>query len=230
MNSDLYSHAAYDWLYFAARTGKPGWEWAREYQHNAGMVELASQALEHLRRGDLPGGRAALQQFAASMACLSGIPVSMQAVMRRWYHGVAAYNFYLTGEFDKADQTMCLAHDAVAQAIKESDFLLVLSVHCQEFSLHQARIARNHRQWPKMWNHIAHARAMMKDEEPLCSFADGSKVFFSTLDNFFQSLEPLSIEEKIAIRGLTDRKERERLFDRFVRRLVRLPEFAIAYP
>jgi hypothetical protein len=230
MSSDFYSQPVYDWLYFAARAGQTGREWAAEYRRHTAIVESSIVALELLRQGDLAGGKAALEQFAASVGMLPGIPVSMQAVMGRWYHGVAAYYFYRIGEFGKADEAMCLAHDAVAQAISESEFLLMLSVHCQEFCLHQARIARNRGQWAEMDSHIAQARAMMKDEQPLCAVADGSPVFFSTLENFFRSLEPLSPEEQQAIRGLTDKQERQRLFDRFVRRLVRLPEFAISYP
>ena len=122
------------------------------------------------------------------------------------------------------------AHEAVVGAVSSAGFLLLLAVHCQEFCLHQARIARNQGRWSDMHEHVHLARAMMLDRTPLCELRDGRPVFFSTLSDFLRSLEPLSPEEWEAVVELVEEDRRVPLFDNFVRRLHRLPGFAINYP
>lgn len=220
----------YDWLHFASRSGEAGRVWATEYRRHTPTVELSLLALEQLRRRDLAEGHTTLRKLARALANMDGVPTSMRRVLDRWYHGTAAYYFYCIEEFDRAERFMALAHDSVVEAISSADFLIMLAVHCQEFCLHQARIARNRRRWSDMRNHVEHARAMMLDRAPLCELRDGRPIFFSTLDRFFHSLKPLSPEERESIAGLVDERSRILLFDRFVRRLYSLPGFAISYP
>jgi hypothetical protein len=220
----------YDWLHFARRSGEKGQAWVEEYRRYAPTVALSDRALEQLRWRRFEEGQAILHEFAHALETLNGTPDSMRRVLDRWYHGVSAYYFYCIEDFDHARQSMLLAHEAVVEAISEADFLLLLAVHCQEFCLHQARIARNRRQWLEMHDHVKRARAMMLDQVPLCERRDGRPVFFSTLGQFFRSIESLSSDERQSIRGLVEEDERILLFDRFVRRLYSLPGFAIDYP
>jgi len=219
-----------DWLHFAARTGEAGAAWAKQYTRYIPIVELSNTALELLRSRQMEQGQAKLQEFLLAVKGLDGIAPSMRAVMNRWYQGVAAFYLYCIEDFDGADEAMLLAHEAVVEAISESGFLIMLSVHCQEFCLHQARISRNRQRWQEMHGYIERARAMVMDNTPLCDMKNGQSIYFSTLCRFFESLQPLDAREQAAIRGLVDKEERTRSFDKFVRRLVRLPDFAISYP
>jgi hypothetical protein len=219
-----------DWLHFAGRSGEVGQAWAAEYRRHFPSVELSRRALALMHRHQIEEGHATLQEFARALEELQGIPSSMRSLMKRWYHGVAGYYFYCIEDFDQAQQSMCLADQAVVDAISESDFLLPLAVHCQEFCLHQARIARNRRRWTEMNRYLNRSRAMMLDLEPLCQTRQGSPIFFSTLGRFYSKLEPLSNPERESIQGLVEEGQRAWLFDRFVRRLLKLPGVAIEYP
>jgi hypothetical protein len=219
-----------DWLHFAARAGEEGRAWAEQYRRYVSIVELSNTALELLRDRQLELGRATLQEYLIAVEGLEGIAPSMRAVLNRWYQGVAAFYLYCIEDFNGADKAMLLAHEAVVEAISESGFLIVLSVHCQEFCLHHARISRNRQRWQEMHSYIERARAMVMDSAPLCDMKGGQSIYFSTLCRFFESLQPLDAREQAATRGLVDKEERTRSFDKFVRRLVRLPDFAISYP
>lgn len=220
----------YDWLHFARRSGDEGSAWAAQYARLADTVELSRQALVHMQQRRLPEGCARLREYAGALEAMGEATPSLRCVLDRWYHGVAAYYFYCLEDFDRARREMELAHQAVVGAISEAGFLLMLSVHCQEFCLHQARIARNQRRWAEMRGCVERAGAMIVDGVPLCERRAGPPVFFSTLARFLRALEPLSAGERAAIRGLVEEDERRRLFDRFVRALYRLPGFATAYP
>lgn len=221
------SHA---WLHFAGRSGEAGRAWVAEYQRHAPFVDLSLDALALLRRRRLEEGHVSLEALAQALAGLEGVPATVRWVLNRWYHGVAAYYYYCIDDFDRARQAMNLAYEAVVDAISGADFLLLLAVHCHEFRLHLARIARNQRFWSDMHHHVELARAMMLDRIPLCRLRNGRSVFFSTLGEFFHSLEPLSPDERESIGGLVEEERRLPLFDKFVRRLHSLPGFAISYP
>lgn len=184
-------------------------------------MELGNRTLQLLREGKLEDGERALQEFTAEVEKVSCKPDSVRAVLDRYRHGIEGYYFYVRKEFAPAHQSMRLAHDAVARALSTSDCLLMLAVHCQEFCMHQARIARNQHRWPEMQARIAEARAMMWDRLPLCETENGKKIRWSNLQPFFDALAPLTNEEFRVANTLLDPQERERLFDKFVRGMLR---------
>lgn len=184
-------------------------------------MELGNRTLQLLREGKLEDGERALQEFTAEVEKVSCKPDSVRAVLDRYRHGIEGYYFYVRKEFAPAHQSMRLAHDAVARALSTSDCLLMLAVHCQEFCMHQARIARNQHRWPEMQARIAEARAMMWDRLPLCETENGKKIWWSNLQPFFDALAPLTNEEFRVANTLLDPQERERLFDKFVRGMLR---------
>lgn len=210
------------WLHFAERSGPEGREWAEGYGRHFDKLELGTLALTHLREGNLEQGEGLLRDFISE---IEGVPAaesaSLRAVLDRFRHGIEGYYFYCKREFVSAQQSMCLAHDAVARAISTADWLLLLAVQCQEFCVHQARIARNEQRWPRMQACISQARAMMSDRLPLCETEDGKKIWWSSFQPFFDALAPLTAEETRYARTLMDPQERERLFDQFVRSMLR---------
>jgi hypothetical protein len=217
-----------DWLHFTARSGQEGETWAAGYRCHLDLVGLSQKALKLMRTGQMDAGYEVLQQFGSGLEALNS-PASMRAVMQRWFYGASGYYFYCVGRFDRAHEDMQKANDAVVEAVTHARFLIMLAADCQEFCLHHARIARNQRNWPVMQEHIGRAGRMIEGCLPLCQTAQGNSIYVSTLAAFVQSLGTLSVEEVEATRWLVDEGEKERLFDHFVRGMLRLPGFAIEY-
>jgi hypothetical protein len=211
----------FDWLHFVERSGPEGRGWAEQYRRHAAKMEIGKRALEHLRGGRAEQGGELVREFVGQVEGVCGEPASLRAVLDRFRHGIEGYYFYCRGDYDGAEQSMRLAHDAVARAIGEADWLLLLGVHCQEFRLHLARIARNRRRWPEMQSCISQARAMMYDRIPLCETDDGRKIWWSDFEPFFAALSPLTDEEAGVANSLLNPQERERAFDQFVRSMLR---------
>jgi hypothetical protein len=211
-----------NWLHFAIRTGPEAREWAEGYQRHFDKLELGTSALTHFREGHLESGEGLLREFIDQVEGVPATePASLRAVLDRFRYGIEGYYFYCKREFAPAQHSMRLAHDAVARALSTADWLLLLAVQCQEFLMHQARIARNEHRWPRMQACISQARAMMSDRSPLCETEDGKKIWWSSFQPFFDALEPLTAEETRYARTLMDPQERERLFDQFVRSMLR---------
>jgi tetratricopeptide (TPR) repeat protein len=218
-----------DWLHFAQRTGEAGTLWAIAYLRHLSKVELSDKALALMRKGDLEQGKRELEHFATQLANDPAEEVSVRSVLWRWYYGVEGYYLYCTGDFEQARLAMQRAHEAVRSAISSAEWLAMLAIHCQEFCLHQARIARNQRNWPEMHAQIARANSMMRDELPLCDAGAGREIYFRSFERFFSSMSPFSAEEADIVSRIVGREQRVRSFDQFVRRMLRLPEFAIDY-
>jgi hypothetical protein len=220
---------ACDWLHFAERTGRAGHDWAATYRRHLPAVALSDRALALMRKGEIEEGRRVLREFAYYLSALRDEQDSVSAVLYRWHHGVAGYYFYSVGNFQQAQESMNQAHEAVKRAISSADWLIMLAVHCQEFCLHQARIARNQRRWPEMNTFVAQAQGMMLDHVPLCEKINGQKIYFSTFRRFFAQIVDMTAEESSVAAKIVDQGERSRLFDQFVRRMLRFQEIGIEY-
>lgn len=210
-----------DWLHFAERSGPAGRGWVEEYYHHLNKGDLGDLALQRMREGRLEEGGELLRQLIDQVEQVRTGPPSVRAVLDRYRHGIEGYYFYCRKEFEAAERSMNLAHDAVARALDTADWLLLMAVHCQEFRLHQARIARNQHRAAKMQTCIAQARAMMCDRLPLCETEAGKTIWWSNFQPFFLALEPLTPEEAGIANNLLHPEERERLFDQFVRGMLR---------
>lgn len=210
---------ACDWLHFAERTGDDGREWVDQYKRHSNTLEMSKEALQYMRRGQLDKGNEVLGECRREIEAASSEP-SIRAVLDRQLHGVDGYYAYCRQDYVRANELMCLAHDAVARAISKAEWLLLLAVHCQEFRLHQARIARNQKRWPAMQAYITEARSMMCDRLPLCVTEDGREIRWSAFQPFFDKLAPLTREETQEANNLLDPQEREHLFSEFVQAMM----------
>ena len=210
-----------DWLHFAERSGPEGREWVEEYHRHLNKADLGDLALQRMREGRHEEGGELLRQLIDQVEEVHTGSPSVRAVLDRYRHGIEGYYFYCRKEFEAAERSMDRAHDAVARALNKANWLMLLAVHCQEFRLHQARIARNQHRWAKMQAYIAQARAMMSDLLPLCETEEGKTIWWSNFQPFFAALEPFTPEEARIVNNLLDPEERERLFDQFVRGMLR---------
>lgn len=218
-SSDIYTTRC-DWLHFAGRTGSPGRLWAERYRYHYPTLDIGKRALELIRHGQIQAGSEALAKFVERVDAVNNEQPSIRAVLDRYVHGVQAYYFYCLEDFDGARDTMWLAHKDVARALSTADWLRLLAVHCQEFRLHLARIARNQQRIPDMQRYIAEARAMMCDRLPLCETDDGRQILWSGFGSFFDTIRPLTSDEAHEVNALLDSHERESLFNQFVRNML----------
>jgi hypothetical protein len=125
---------------------------------------------------------------------------------------------------------MEMAHSAIVDAVSAERFLTMLTIHCKEFRLQSARIARRQQCWGDMHKHVHKARDMTVDRAPLCTLHSGQAVYYSTICDYISEFEPLCEHERTYLRELADESDRLRLFNRFVRQLVNIPNIVIQYP
>ena len=219
------------WLHYVERSGPDGQRWASHYRHFSHLERSSAQALGRLHKGELRRAEKDLHRLRRRLGKLALPRPSIGFVLHRWYHGVRAFADYRGGHFEEADRQLSEAEAAVTRALAADPFLMPIANHCHEFQLHRARIARNRQGWGDMWRHVERARRMVGDEEPLCRPADREPVFFASLGEFFLALpgglDPLDRKQ---LAGLIDPAHRTELFDSFVRSILRLPGFLIAYP
>lgn len=214
------------WLLFVRRSGAEGRRWAEGYARFEGIAAMNGEclALLHARRWE--EGDAALRRFRAAVDAAGADPATRD-VLERWYEAVDGYRLYCLGAFAEADAAMRRASDAVARAVGRVGALLPLVTHCHEFRLHRARIARNRRCWAEMWAHVDEVRGMFEGCRPFCRLPGGGEVGMAEVERFHRGLRGLDADERAAADHLLDAGERMRDFDRFVRRMTRIPGFVI---
>jgi hypothetical protein len=217
------------WLDFVDLSGDEGRQWAALYRRHYSPVDLSTRALSLMRSGQLEAAYAVLDQFAAALEAMETAPPSIVSVMARFYHGAAAYYFYCIEDWARAYEAIDQANDAVVEAISREPFLILLAAHFPEFCLHRAKIARNQRRWDLMFECLDTGTKMITNAAPLCRTRAGCDIFGADMREFFTGLGPLPPHVEAQIQEMIDTASVERLFDRFVRQIVKLPGFAIPY-
>ncbi|MET0400023.1 MAG: hypothetical protein ABW277_24750 [Longimicrobiaceae bacterium] len=220
----------YTWLHFVGMSCEEGRRWAEEYLRYSEVVDMNYECLVLLKRRRFAEGAAHLRRFRERVDGAGDAHPSIRAVLDRWYHAVDGYYWYCMEAYDTAERAMIHAHDAVATAIEHLPCLVPLANHCHEFRLHRARIARNLHRWPEMWGHVAEVRGMFQGKRPFCELSDGTGIGLGRVRDFYDSLGPLSEDERASVAYVLDERTRMREFDRFVHAMCRLPGFVIQYP
>lgn len=208
------------WLLFAERVGHEGAAWTAAFQKYAPVMRVGNRGLKFMRLRQVEEGYNLLQQAKDMMDSHEEIPASMLSVLNRYYYGILAYYSYCIEDFDLASHQLTLAEEWVVRAVSEAKCLLLLSFDCQEFCLHQARIAYKQGRWDEMHGWFGRARAMALNEEPLCKTRNGESIFFSSFDGFLDSLRPLTAEEEDLALDFTDLGRRIQFFDNFTQRFM----------
>jgi hypothetical protein len=208
------------WLYFARRTGAAGDAWACNLEQHSDLLAKTMRALMLLRLRQLDEGYDLLEEVRKRIQSDLQVPRSVQSVLERHYYGVSAYYFFCIADFEQAQEQLVFADKAVVAAVSESPFLLLLSVDCQEFCYHQARIADKRGFQSEMRGWVERAKYMAMNQFPLCITEAGQPVFFSSFTAFFESLQPLSGVERELERQFTDIDVRMDFLRTFVPRLT----------
>lgn len=219
----------YHWFDFVQMSGAEGRRFIAEYRRVQPLVKQILSPLELLRGGELETGCERLARAGDALAACELEDPSLHALLRRWYLGVLGYAHYAREEFDAADACMARALDALADAVRLRDFMLVMADDAFELVLHRARIARNRRRWAEMWQHLDTGDALRHGRQPYGELGDGSPVWVSTLVDFLDAL-PVPPEAQPVLARLQDAAQRTHNTESSIRAIVRLPGFAIPHP
>ena len=195
-----------------------------------GLTRLSEQAVTLLRRRRIDEAHELFAEIARRLASGPEAPPAGREVFDRFYYGARAYYFYCLGDYMAADEDLERAHAAVAASVGKFLPLLPLAQHASELRLQRARIARNRNLWSQMGDHVAAVRAMIEDRSPLCTMADSTPVFFSTLSEYYGTLPHLREQDWESLSGMLDSARRRESFEITIRWLYALPGMAILYP
>lgn len=213
------------WKRSVERHGEEGRRWMESYRHFE-PLELESSAILDLfraRRNDEAWER--LQRLREEVDGIDlGPDPSLGRIVDRWLFGVEAYAHYCLGDHDAADRSMAQADQAVTAAIGRHRFLACFAIHCQEFRLHRARIARNARLWGRMREHLEVAEEMGESRLPLCVLDDGTELRLAELEDSFRG--PETAEARLV---LWDPARRRRYHDAFVQQIRLLPDLVLPW-
>jgi hypothetical protein len=109
-------------------------------------------------------------------------------------------------------------------------FLLPLAIHCTDFIIQRARLARREGKWLEVKQHLVTLERIAAGELPYCTLCTGEPIRLADLETFFATL-PLGEEQRgrarLYLRGDLSATERTA---RISERIFALPDMVIPYP
>lgn len=188
------------------------------------------RAHQHVRRHELARSAAILSAVERKLAAKDTEFHSIVRLLYRYHHSIKAYHHYVTGDLESAQADLLAARDEVLAVINLHAFLRPLALHCIDFTVQQARLARRENRWRDAKRHIEAVRDAYADRRPFCTLDSGAQVMLSDLRTFFAAL-PLNPEqrERVSILLGDDMPVDERI-DRLEELIFALPDLVIPYP
>jgi hypothetical protein len=220
------------WYYYIHLCGDEGREWVREYERVKGwdMGFRLDRVMWLCRRRRADEAQALLTGCLTDLRAAEGTATpSVVSVMRRWYLSSEAYYFYFCRDLGRARRLLEESEAAIRTAIAQSRFLVGVATGCVEFAVHYARLARDQRQWGEMRHWIATARAMYRNEAPLCSLADGSQIFLHTIYGLISSLTPTNEKERESLAFLLNPGTISTGIEVLIRRIEAFPNVVVPF-
>lgn len=203
---------------------EPGRRWLEAYRPLEGFEAESTAILHLLRQGGIEDGERRLRLLLAAVREAGRAGGSQGRVLERWLAGVEAYADYCAGRYEAAAGCLERARGAVVEAIGRDRFLIPLANHCQEFTFHQARIARQERRWAAMREHLYRAERMGEGLLPLCTLDDGTEIRLGDLAEALTGPEGASIREV-----LFDPLRRRQAFEAFVQGIYLMPDLVLPW-
>jgi hypothetical protein len=219
-------------FFFLEACGNEGRRWRSElesHENNRLRADL-SQALRLLRAHQLHEGRELLASVELDLrAKVSGLP-SIGHFLWRYVFSTKAYLQYLSDDFKAARASLEQADDEIRTILELNHYLLPLAIHCTDFIIQQARIARREGKWTEVKRYIDNLEQIATGESPYCVLRTGKPIRLADLEAFFDAL-PLSKEQRdrayLFLQG--DLSATERIV-RISERIFTLPDMVIPYP
>lgn len=220
-----------NWLYFVARSGEVGQQWAEEYSSAASraLLDAAFQALALLRRRQLEAGEARLRVAKTLLRQLERAAPPTFLALQRWYYGALAYNHYCREDFEAAERVLDQAHAAVRDAIDAQRFLIPFARDCFDFTFQRCRISRSRRRWQELHHRLEITCDVVEGRRPYCVLRDGTLLDLAAVRRFYDSLPALTAEERESLRPVYDEDLRRQRFLREVHVLYAFSGLVVPY-
>jgi hypothetical protein len=168
---------------------------------------------------------------AALLALDDEVDPGVRGIIARHVLSAAALYAYVRGEYEEADRLMTRSERAMLAALLHDRHLLVLfAFDCWDIRLQRARIARERRAWTRMRAHLARAAAMRTGAVPLCTLADGTRLWLADVRRFCRSVSCSEPEEREMLRIVADELESRLRAEAGARHVLRFPGFVTPYP
>src|SRR6476660_4683583 len=220
------------WYYYIRMCGAEGEVWASEYDRANGwdVARRLDYVIKLCRRNRLDEASDLLAGCHRELqAAERDAMPAVASVMRRWYLSTKAYMLYHCRCYNAAREHLHSSAEAIAQAISEAPFLVGLATGCIEFAVHYARLARDEHKWEEMRRYFSLARAMYRNEEPLCELRDGTTIFLSSIYRLVSSLTPRDEDEQASLAFILNPQVVIRGIEVLIRRVEDFPYVVVPF-
>jgi hypothetical protein len=179
---------------FLKFTGEDGCRWLAELQDVKIRMRL-TRALDILKTFDLKAGADLLAEIDEEIHTRPAKLHSVSYFLQRYRWTALAYYHYLNGELETAKTDLLNAHEQVRALITCHQFLIPVALHCTDFIIQRARLARRESQWKEAERHIWMIRDIYAGVRPFCVLDSGRSIGVSEIREFYASL-PLDEKER----------------------------------
>lgn len=195
----------------------------------APLAAQISGALVALQRHEIEGGGRRLDSLRPGIDALANEHPTTARVVRRWYFTAEAYRCYLLDDLEGAQAALDDAREEVRYVLAAHWFMVPFAVHCTDFRIQAARIARRQNRWLETKRRIEEIRWTYADKHPFCTFADGEEIWMSTVRSFYRGIDLDDEERRSAQFALDENFPHCDWIDRLEENIFVLTDFVIPY-
>lgn len=204
--------------------------WSAHFEsYGAPLAARISAALLELQRHEIERGSQRLNLLRSEIDALAHEHPTTAHVVRRWYFTAAAYHHYLLDDLEGAQAALDDAREEVRHALAAHWFMVPFAVHCTDFRIQSARIARRQNRWHEAKRRIEEIRRTYADKLPFCTLDDGEEIWMSTVRSFYRGIELDDDERQSAQFALDVNFPHGEWIDRLEESIFVLTDFVIAY-
>ena len=225
------SYSVTEFFYLSA-CGEEARRWLAEFEgpDNLELRLDLLQTLRHLRAQQISAGATLLAGIESRLSTREPGSESVDRFLWRYFFAARAYLEYLQGDLESTLSSLADADDGIRWLISRKGFLLPLAVHCTDFIIQRARVARRAGDWEGVQRHLWTLRSVCEGTQPYCVLGPGRSVGQHDLKKFFAALD-LDDRQKIqAERFLHGDLSAAETTARIAERIFALPDMVIPYP
>jgi hypothetical protein len=182
-----------------------------------------------LQKHDIETGGKRLAEIAHEIEVTTNHCPAIGPVLLRWYYTAEAYRLYLLADLDGARGALAEAQVSVVRLVAANPFMLPMAVHCTDFRIQSARIARRENRWSEAKRWLNEIRETYSDQHPFCVLNSGEKISMSRVRQFYQSLSLNEEELEKAKFALDPAYPHAEWIDRLEESIFALTDFVIPY-
>ncbi|HEY6323911.1 MAG TPA: hypothetical protein VJA16_20395 [Thermoanaerobaculia bacterium] len=219
-------------FFFLPACGPAGRGWLHELCDEPCLrlrLDLAV-AMLMLREFDLEAGRRLLASIDGRLRAEPTGISRVSRYLRRWHDSTLAYLHYLEDDLASADTALRRSQDQVEALLDDHAFLLPMAIHCTDFVIQRARMARRRGHWTEAKAQVRLLGSILTGTHPYCVLGSGRQVAVADLRAFFASL-PLDETARLAAASYVgDGAAAEARLEQIAAQIFALPDVVIPYP